>query len=107
MNDVDPFDLPDWLGEGAVTWAAETGVRDGHLVPGALMNGCQSVVGFWLVPILSRPDLFVPSLEQTLGWVASGDLKLTIGARYPLAEARRAHEDLEGRRTTGKLLLVP
>ena len=30
-----------------------------------------------------------------------------IGARYPLEEARRAHEDLESRRTTGKLLLVP
>jgi NADPH:quinone reductase len=39
--------------------------------------------------------------------VAVGDLKVEIGGRYPLAEARRAHEDLEARRTTGKLLLVP
>lgn len=36
MNDVDPFDLPDWLGERSVTWASETGVRDRHLVAGAL-----------------------------------------------------------------------
>ena len=35
-DDLDPFDLPDWLGEGAVTWAAETGVRRGHRVPGHL-----------------------------------------------------------------------
>ncbi len=36
LDDLDPFDLPDWLGEGAVTWAAETGVRRGHRVPGHL-----------------------------------------------------------------------
>jgi NADPH2:quinone reductase len=30
-----------------------------------------------------------------------------IGARYALAEARQAHEDLEARKTTGKLLLIP
>jgi NADPH2:quinone reductase len=30
-----------------------------------------------------------------------------IGGRYPLEEAARAHEDLEARRTTGKLLLIP
>ncbi|NYG55871.1 hypothetical protein [Nocardioides perillae] len=34
--DVDPFDLPEWLGEGAVTWTAEAGVREGHRVPGRL-----------------------------------------------------------------------
>lgn len=33
---VDPFDLPEWVGERAVTWAAEAGVRDGHRVPGRL-----------------------------------------------------------------------
>jgi NADPH2:quinone reductase len=39
--------------------------------------------------------------------VAAGKLEVRIGARYPLEEARRAHEDLEARRTTGKLLLTP
>jgi len=89
-----------------VVFGAASGDR-GHLVPGALMNGCQSVVGFWLVPILSRPELFLPSLERTLGWIASGDLKLTIGAEYPLENAAEAHTDLEGRKTIGKLILRP
>lgn len=89
-----------------VVFGAASGDR-GHLVPGALMNGCQSVVGFWLVPITQRPDLLVPSLEQVLGWIASGDLKLTIGAKYPLEKAAEAHADLEGRKTTGKLILRP
>jgi hypothetical protein len=36
LEQVDPFDLPEWLGEGEVTWAAETGVRRGHRVTGEL-----------------------------------------------------------------------
>jgi NADPH2:quinone reductase len=54
--------------------------------------------------IASRNEL----LERTtdlLGWVADGSLQVRVGARYPLAEAARAHEDLAARRTTGKLLL--
>lgn len=39
--------------------------------------------------------------------VADGSLDIRIGGRYPLADARRAHEDLQGRRTTGKLILLP
>lgn len=40
-------------------------------------------------------------------WLAKGDLSVTVGEEYPLADARRAHEDLAGRRTAGKLILVP
>jgi NADPH2:quinone reductase len=40
------------------------------------------------------------------GWIQNG-LSIRIHERYPLAEAGRAHTDLESRRTTGKLLLVP
>ena len=39
--------------------------------------------------------------------MAAGKLKLRIEHTYPLAEAQRAHRDLEGRKTTGKLLLIP
>jgi NADPH2:quinone reductase len=39
--------------------------------------------------------------------IAEGRLKLRIEHTYPLAEAARAHQDLEGRKTTGKLLLIP
>jgi NADPH2:quinone reductase len=44
---------------------------------------------------------------DVLSWVASGELKLRIHKTYPLADAARAHRDLEGRKTMGKLLLVP
>ena len=45
--------------------------------------------------------------EEIFGAVAAGTLDVHVHDRYPLAEARRAHEDLESRKTTGKLLLVP
>ncbi len=79
----------------------------GTIVPAALMKRCHAVVGFYLPQIMRRPDLFVPSLKEVLAWISSGDLKLTIGDYYPLEKAADAHADLEGRKTTGKLLLNP
>jgi NADPH2:quinone reductase len=64
---------------------------------------------------LTRPSLahYIAGREELL-WrtgelmdvVASGRLKVRVSATYPLAEAARAHRDLESRRTTGKLLLA-
>jgi NADPH2:quinone reductase len=65
---------------------------------------------------LTRPSIrhYTATREELLerardvfGWITEGKLDVRIGARYPLADARRAHEDLEARRTTGKLLLLP
>jgi NADPH2:quinone reductase len=53
------------------------------------------------------PELLRERAAALFALVADGSLDVRIGARYPLAEARRAHEDLEARRTTGKLLLIP
>jgi NADPH2:quinone reductase len=45
--------------------------------------------------------------REVLGAVADGSLRLAVGGRYALAEAPHAYRDLEGRATTGKLLIVP
>ena len=45
--------------------------------------------------------------QDVLGWVASGELKLRVEKTFPLAEAAEAHRQLEGRATTGKVLLIP
>jgi NADPH2:quinone reductase len=44
---------------------------------------------------------------EVLGAVAAGELSVRIGAEFPLAEAAEAHRALEGRQTTGKVLLIP
>jgi len=65
---------------------------------------------------LTRPTLFhyVAAREElaerageVLGWVRDGTLRLRIDRELPLADAARAHEFLEGRRTMGKVLLIP
>ena len=45
--------------------------------------------------------------NEVLQMIVRGELKLRIHKMYPLAEAQQAHRDLEGRKTTGKLLLIP
>jgi NADPH2:quinone reductase len=45
--------------------------------------------------------------EEVLGWIKEGTLKLRIGAKFALKDAAQAHRALEGRMTTGKVLLVP
>jgi NADPH2:quinone reductase len=52
------------------------------------------------------PELLRERASQLFELVGSGQVNVRIGERYPLGEARRAHEDLEARRTTGKLLLL-
>jgi NADPH2:quinone reductase len=44
---------------------------------------------------------------EVFDWIAKGELDVRIGGTYPLADAARAQDDLAGRRTTGKLLLLP
>jgi NADPH2:quinone reductase len=56
--------------------------------------------------LLTREELLWRA-GDVLNWIASGKLKLRIDRTYPLAEAAAAHRDLEGRKTMGKLLLIP
>jgi NADPH2:quinone reductase len=56
--------------------------------------------------IATREELVARS-GAVFGMMAAGKLKLRIEHIYPLAEAQQAHRDLEGRKTTGKLLLIP
>jgi NADPH2:quinone reductase len=52
-------------------------------------------------------ELLLELSGALLKLIEDGKLDVRIGARYPLEEARQAHEDLEARKTTGKLLLIP
>lgn len=96
-------------------------VPRGYLV---LFGGSSGAVPpFDLITLSQKGSLFVtrPTLvhytatreelewraSDVLGWIADGELKLRIYKTYPLIEAPQAHRDLEGRRTTGKLLLIP
>lgn len=60
-----------------------------------------------LANYIATRDELVARSGAVFGMLESGKLKLRIEHIYPLAEAQRAHRDLEGRKTTGKLLLIP
>ena len=65
---------------------------------------------------LTRPNLahftrtadeFAWRAGELLDAIADGSITITVGGHYPLAEAERAHRDLQGRRTTGSIVLLP
>jgi len=56
---------------------------------------------------IHTPELFRARVQRLFGWIEDGSLTLKIGGVYALAEAARAHTDMESRATTGKLLLIP
>jgi NADPH:quinone reductase len=75
---------------------------------GALMRKSRALVGFWLMHCLRRPaEMIDAPLQELFERAAAGELRVIEGETYPLSEARRAHEDLQARRTAGKLLLDP
>jgi NADPH2:quinone reductase len=75
--------------------------------PRVLMQNSRTVVGFWLVNCMGQPGMVNEPMAEMLDLVAEGKLSPVVGATYPLADARQAHEDLRSRRSTGKLVLDP
>jgi NADPH2:quinone reductase len=53
------------------------------------------------------PDEFAWRAGELLDAIADGSITITVGGHYPLAEAARAHRDLQGRKTTGSIVLLP
>jgi NADPH2:quinone reductase len=56
---------------------------------------------------IHTPELLRARSAQLFDWITEGKLRVRIGGEYPLADAAKAHADIESRKTTGKLLLVP
>jgi len=87
------------------------GNSSGPVAPFAPLVLAQKGSLFFTRPTLAHYTLTTAELQartgELFGWVESGALKVRIGATYPLAQAAEAHRALEGRQTTGKVLLVP
>jgi NADPH2:quinone reductase len=81
--------------------------RRNHPSTGALLRHSRAVVGFYLFHCLERPPMFADALADLIARAARGELRVVVGATYPLEQAARAHADMRARRTSGKLLLDP
>ena len=74
---------------------------------GHLMRNSRAVIGFWLMHLIPHRGEVAAMIGDLFAAVAAGELEVVVGGVYPLSEARRAHEDIAARRTSGKLLLDP
>jgi NADPH2:quinone reductase len=83
------------------------GGEQNTLDTGRLMRKSRAVIGFWLMHCLGRRDMMEEPLADLFERVANGELTPQVGETYPLSEVRRAHEEMQGRKTSGKLLLDP
>ncbi len=88
-----------------VTFGMASRVPPTPVQPGPLIATSRAVIGFWLVHALSLPGGLRPAMESLLDLHAAGRLRTLPGGRYPLENARQAHEDIASRRTHGKLVL--
>jgi NADPH:quinone reductase len=77
------------------------------LVAASLLAHSTTVAGMWLPHAYRIPDLVPRAMNELFDLVMKGSLRVVAGGEYPLSQARRAHEDLRSRRTTGKLVLDP
>ena len=87
------------------------GAASGHVPPFDLQRlnpaGSLFVTRPTLRHYVATRDELLWRSGEVLGAVADGELRIAIGGRYGLDQAADAHRDLEARRTTGKLLIVP
>ncbi|MGE5700953.1 MAG: quinone oxidoreductase family protein [Clostridia bacterium] len=78
----------------------------GHIRTIDLHASCRSVLGFSFGTTRSkRPELLRDTAEKVLAYLADGSLKIKVGRQFPLEEAAKAHEWVESRQSTGKILL--
>ncbi|WP_223589276.1 quinone oxidoreductase family protein [Neobacillus bataviensis] len=78
----------------------------GNIKTSDLHASCRSALGFSLGTTRKlRPQLLQPVAEKIFPLLADGSLKINIGHHFPLAEAAKAHDLVENRMSTGKVLL--
>lgn len=94
------------LGRMVVYGAASSDMR-GTVEPIGLMARNQWIVGYYMTPLLRRRELCAPPLEDLASRVARGEIRVIVGREAKLSEAAEVHRELQGRSTTGKVILVP
>ncbi|MBC8135400.1 MAG: zinc-binding dehydrogenase [Fibrella sp.] len=93
-----------WLFYGAQSGNASS--LSGERILNMLFKS-QSLIGYVLYRSAADAERVASALRELIGWVLSGQLKVTTDDRFPLADAAKAHEAISARKTTGKVVLEP
>ena len=71
----------------------------------ALLSGSQSVIHPKLLNYIATPEELNERANDVFKWISQGKIKMDSFTVLPLSDAKKAHDLLEGKKTTGKLLL--
>ena len=92
---------------GVMALYGQAGGPVGQVDSGVLRGGSLSLIRPSLGDYTATRDELTQRADDVLRWVQSGEVKLYVSLELPLSEAQEAHRRLEGRETTGKILLTP
>ncbi len=89
-----------------IVFGSASGDTHGTIEPIGLMGKNQSVIGYYLTPLLKHRELCAPALDEVARAVAAGDVRAVIGREFSLRDAAEAQRALESRGTVGKVVLT-
>lgn len=92
---------------GRMVFLGQSSGKTALVDPWQLTVPNHTVTGFYVGAYLAFPDLVKATVGEIIGFVMSGKLSLQVGTVLPLSQAAEAHRLLEGRKTTGKVVLQP
>jgi NADPH2:quinone reductase len=92
---------------GRMVFIGQSSGKTALIDPWRLTVPNHTVTGFYVGAYLAFPEVIMSTLTEIIGYIMTGKLELQIGKVLPLSEAAEAHRLLEGRKTTGKVVLQP
>ena len=92
---------------GRMVFIGQSSGKTALIDPWRLTAANHTVTGMYIGAYAAMPDLMMSALGELVGYVATGQLSVQVGAVLPLSQAAEAHRLLEGRMTTGKVVLQP
>ncbi len=92
---------------GRMVFIGQSSGKTALVDPWRLTVPNHTVTGFYVGAYLAFPDVIMSTLTEIIGYIMTGKLSLQVGAVLPLSQAAEAHRLLEGRKTTGKVVLQP
>jgi NADPH:quinone reductase len=92
---------------GTVVFYGFAGGNPPHIDPRMLMDGSKKLIGGDLWSYLTSKEERIKRSNELFGWITSGKIKIPAPTIFSLKEGRVAHELLESRKSTGKIVLIP
>ena len=92
---------------GRMVFIGQSSGKTALIDPWRLTVPNHTVTGLYINAYAAMPDVALSTLGELIGYVAAGKLSVQVGTVLPLSQAAEAHRLLEGRLTTGKVVLQP